>query len=119
MSESQASTHRERQCMETDQQCNPCPELQILRPDAEQPFTRVGRGKNSPYLTPVKRLGWICSNGHFDEPTPDEVLREGCRALLRFHRETSVLLGLPDPLPEVFRSQAEPLDVPAPCDPAP
>jgi hypothetical protein len=113
MSESQASTYRERQCQQTDEQDNQCPELQLLRPDAEQPFTRVRRGNKSPYLTPIKRLGWICRKGHFDEPTPEEVLCEACRLLLECDRETSEILGSFEFRKRVPRSLQIPQDAPA------
>jgi hypothetical protein len=92
MNESQPSTRRERQCRQTDQRGNPCSKSQILRDDAEQPFSRTRWGKDTPYSTPVIRPGWQCEDGHFDEPTPDEVLFEACRLLLELDRKTSEML---------------------------
>lgn len=43
----------------------------------------------------------------------DAILCEALRAILRFERETAVMLGFDDPLPETLRSSAEPLDIPA------
>ena len=71
MSESQASTRRERECKQTDQRGDLCSGLQILRDDAEQPFSRARfMGENELYSTAIRRPGWECENGHFDEPEP-------------------------------------------------
>jgi hypothetical protein len=58
----------QRKCNHTDQREDPCSGTQILRNDAEQPFSRARyMGKNDAYSIPVKRRGWQCENGHFDE----------------------------------------------------
>jgi hypothetical protein len=58
-----------RKCEHSNQRGDKCSGIQILREDAEQPFSRARyMGQNEVYSIPVKRLGWQCENGHFDEP---------------------------------------------------
>jgi hypothetical protein len=57
-----------RKCKQTDQRGDECLGYQILRDDAEEPFSRARYlGQNEACSTPVKRRGWQCENGHFDE----------------------------------------------------